>query len=1193
MSIRREILLSLALLAIIALFLCLVARESSAKTITVDDDGGADHTTIRSAYFAANNGDTIRVYEGVYKESLDISKRIILIGNGSANTTISYSGTSKDEIVLIEKDEVRMSGFRLNNNGDKYYNLRITADDCDISDLVCQNADRYNIFIDGGENNLIANTSCQIENARGFSLHRANGNVLENNSVSPLEDSYSHLGFFLEYSSNCELRNNNCSDLRGGGILLRGSNHTLIKNNLISNTSSGLTIASSEKNIVIGNVLVMNVGMSISLSITSDTRVVGNICPRITLRDSENCLIENNTCSGSEYYALQIEPDCDKLKVINNNFSAELVDISVYCDEPSLVFMGNQLGGRGFLLREGDWRNIEIHQNNSVGGKPVYFFKNEEDPGEIPGDAGQLIFTHCSDFVIEQMNLSNRAAGILVMDSDHFSINEVECWNSSYLGIRIWDSSFVNISNSSFSNGTDQGIYLRNSGDVFLENTTTSGNGMEGIWIVDSSRIRLLRCRSDGNQNGFLLQGSEMSVENCSLSFNGNGIYAIVSHGSFTGNIFSVNGIGIDLMPGSRDLRLSRNNCSGNGIGIALQYCGGFLLDNNSCRESSLYGILILGSSNNLLENNSVCSNIQTGIEIESNSDGNTLKDNLIKDNEKGIVVKGSCDSTRINYNAFLGNTEFAIDAQNNNGVTVQASSNSWGTLSGPYHAEKNPEGTGDNISDEVDIDFHFLPFVELPSLSSWELLEGEEVEFRGTGYVFGYRPRYAWSSSLDGELYRGFSRSFSTTELANGSHTIYLKVQDPFGTWSEAQVTTLHVNGKPRLKEVLVSPEIALEGTELNFTCKVEDDGDQLLYRWSSTLQGELYEGPNASFNRSSLKPGIHQISLKIKDEHGVWSEKLRVPITVTERPEVEQVYVVPGVVIQGKTVQFTAVASDDGSVSRYVWFSSLDGEFHNGSEGSMESRGLSAGEHTITLLVQDDLGFWSHAAQENLLVHLRPKARIDSILPDQALDTDSITFSGSGTDDGSIEGYSWSSSLNGELYNGTDASFDRTGLDFGVHTIFLRVMDDKGAWSKETSRSLTVTRFVPPNNLPTLMLSKPANGSTVNGIITISGTAWDKEGGLNSVDISIDGGDWLTVTGVESWNYNWDTTTVENGDHQLRFRASDGEDLSAETILDVMVENKETKEEKNDSPGFGLVLSTLSLALLAALKRRPRKMV
>ncbi|MFZ5997662.1 MAG: GDSL-type esterase/lipase family protein [Nitrospirota bacterium] len=84
-------------------------------------------------------------------------------------------------------------------------------------------------------------------------------------------------------------------------------------------------------------------------------------------------------------------------------------------------------------------------------------------------------------------------------------------------------------------------------------------------------------------------------------------------------------------------------------------------------------------------------------------------------------------------------------------------------------------------------------------------------------------------------------------------------------------------------------------------------------------------------------------------------------------------------------------------------------------------------------------------------------PAASIDSITPSPAAVGQTVSFTGHGTDgDGTITGYSWRSSIDGQL--STAASFSTARLSEGSHTIYLKVQDNAGAWSPETSRSLTV---------------------------------------------------------------------------------------------------------------------------------------
>ncbi len=84
------------------------------------------------------------------------------------------------------------------------------------------------------------------------------------------------------------------------------------------------------------------------------------------------------------------------------------------------------------------------------------------------------------------------------------------------------------------------------------------------------------------------------------------------------------------------------------------------------------------------------------------------------------------------------------------------------------------------------------------------------------------------------------------------------------------------------------------------------------------------------------------------------------------------------------------------------------------------------------------------------------KPTAYIDSIKPNPAYKDDEIEFKGHGYDpDGSISKCEWKSSKDGFLSN--SCSF-KGKLSVGTHTIYFRVMDDKGAWSDWTTATVVV---------------------------------------------------------------------------------------------------------------------------------------
>ncbi len=88
-------------------------------------------------------------------------------------------------------------------------------------------------------------------------------------------------------------------------------------------------------------------------------------------------------------------------------------------------------------------------------------------------------------------------------------------------------------------------------------------------------------------------------------------------------------------------------------------------------------------------------------------------------------------------------------------------------------------------------------------------------------------------------------------------------------------------------------------------------------------------------------------------------------------------------------------------------------------------------------------------------------PTVCIDSIVPAFALDHEAVSFSGRELKGEIVQRYVWSSSLDGEFYNGTEANFSSSDLSVGSHIITLRVLYASGNWSKETTATLHIEAF------------------------------------------------------------------------------------------------------------------------------------
>ncbi len=246
------------------------------------------------------------------------------------------------------------------------------------------------------------------------------------------------------------------------------------------------------------------------------------------------------------------------------------------------------------------------------------------------------------------------------------------------------------------------------------------------------------------------------------------------------------------------------------------------------------------------------------------------------------------------------------------------------------------------------------------------------------------------------------------------------------------------------------VTPDWVKEGQKVSFQGHATVYQQPGRYVWYSDLDGELHNDTLMEFETTELSSGWHTISLRVLAD-GFWSEAAWGEVTVNDRPRVYIDTYPPETILEWETLHLLGRGEDMNSIAAYAWRSSRDGDIYNGSETQWLEDGLSLGSHTIYFKVMDTKNVWSEEISFTLLVHKRPEAFLDSITPSKVREGEEILLSGSGEDDGSIVQYSWRSSLQGVLYNGSEDNFLTRDLGWGGHDIFFSVMDEHGIWSEE----------------------------------------------------------------------------------------------------------------------------------------------
>jgi PKD repeat protein len=172
-----------------------------------------------------------------------------------------------------------------------------------------------------------------------------------------------------------------------------------------------------------------------------------------------------------------------------------------------------------------------------------------------------------------------------------------------------------------------------------------------------------------------------------------------------------------------------------------------------------------------------------------------------------------------------------------------------------------------------------------------------------------------------------------------------------------------------------------------------------------------------------------------------------------------------------------------------------------------------------------------WSPVTAGNVL----PTATIQSIAPNPAIEGDTVTFTGVGSDsDGSVVNYRWSE---GAVVLSTSASFSTSTLAVGSHTITFEVQDDADDWSAPDSETVVI-QAVGVNAPPTASIDSIApNPATEGDTVIFAGSGSDSDGSVVNYR-------WSEGAVVLSTSASFSTSTLAVGSHTITFEVQDDAD-------------------------------------------------
>jgi parallel beta-helix repeat protein len=281
-------------------------------------------------------------------------------------------------------------------------------------DNTCENKNYYGIHIQGSDNNIISNNTCEnngVSNvqykggiyldysyASGGWLIGSDNNILDNNTCKN-NTGYGSTGFGirLDFAHNNTLTNNTCENNAGYGILLEDAsfNNTLtnntcennkyygiylyhqvwnnrIDNNIVeSNSNGGITLSdNADNNLVSNNIVENNGSRGIYIRGNSDNNLVSNNIVEnsydgVILGGSDNNRVSNNIVKNNSDWGISLGGSNNLIEnnIVENNYYGIYLVNSYYNTLTNNIVENNGCGIRNYSFPYRSDYNRIYHNN--------------------------------------------------------------------------------------------------------------------------------------------------------------------------------------------------------------------------------------------------------------------------------------------------------------------------------------------------------------------------------------------------------------------------------------------------------------------------------------------------------------------------------------------------------------------------------------------------------------------------------------------------------------------------------------------------------------------------------------------------------------------------------------------------------------------------------------------------------------
>ncbi|MEE8347991.1 MAG: OmpA family protein [Acidobacteriota bacterium] len=246
----------------------------------------------------------------------------------------------------------------------------------------------------------------------------------------------------------------------------------------------------------------------------------------------------------------------------------------------------------------------------------------------------------------------------------------------------------------------------------------------------------------------------------------------------------------------------------------------------------------------------------------------------------------------------------------------------------------------------------------------------------------------FSWSADRGRLSDQNGSASFDSSGLSAGSYNVGLEVRDKKQNLASCEVT-LRVDKNKLAPTVACTPSNVnvTEGQSTTISARASDgNNDALTYAWSVDGSSVTNNQSSLQFGTAGRSVGGHTVQVTVTDVDNL-SANCQYNVTVDRRPNTGPSVALTldkSEVYAGDSVNASAQASDaEGDPMTYSW--TVDGQSRSGTSSrlSINTSGLSGGQHSVAVTVQDDRDGSGNATQ-TLSVREKIVIQVSGIRPD-----------------------------------------------------------------------------------------------------------------------------------------------------------------------------------------------------------------